>query len=94
MGLIAKLSLSLSDCAIPFLKTMENLDLWVTVPDAVCVCTCVCVCVCRVVKLWGWGWTERFPEREAFEHFFFYSFDLTVIITLHVLPRSEGRIVI
>ena len=52
----------------------------------------VCVCVCRVVKLWGWK--ERFPEREAFELFFFYSFDLTVIITLHVLLRSEGRIVI
>ena len=88
MGLIAKLSFFLSDCAIPFLKTMENLDLWVTDPDGVCVC--VCVCVCRVVKLWGWGWRERFPEREAFEFFFFYSFDLTVIITLHVLPRSEG----
>ena len=82
MGLIAKLSFFLSDCAIPFLKTMENLDLWVTDPDG--------VCVCRVVKLWGWGWRERFPEREAFEFFFFYSFDLTVIITLLVLPRSEG----
>ena len=94
MGLIAKLSLSLSGCAILFLKTMENLDLWVIVSDAVCVCMCVCVCVCayvcRVVKLWGCGWREKFPESEAFELFFFYSFDVAVIITLHVLPRSEG----
>ena len=45
MGLIAKLSLSLSGCAILFLKTMENLDLWVIVSDAVCVCVCVCVLV-------------------------------------------------
>lgn len=33
-----------------------------------------------------------FPEMEAFEFrdFLKNSFDLAVIITLHVLPRSEG----